>query len=78
MEGPSNRSLSESHISSINNFKKKSGISADVSGVMKSNYNSKADPCKLAPLIKALEIIPPDTDFIMLDFNKIKKTRAKI
>jgi hypothetical protein len=65
-------------MSFINNFKKKSGIVSDSSGIQKSNYNSKTDPCKLAPLLKSLDVIPADTDFIMLDFNKIKKTRAKI
>jgi hypothetical protein len=65
-------------MSFINNFKKKSGIVSDNSGTQKSNYNSKTDPCKLIPLLKSLDVIPADTDFIMLDFNKIKKTRTKI
>lgn len=46
--------------------------------VLQVNYDWKADPCKLGALKNAISIVPSDTDFIMLDFSKIRKARQKI
>lgn len=71
----SNSAISGYHNNYRAQFRSKIGMTP---GSTKANYDWKADPCKLSPLKNTLEIVPADTDFIMLDFNKIKKIRQKI
>lgn len=79
VEGPSNRGLYDQHNKYVANFKKKACMIEDQNGsILQCNYDWKIDPCKLAPLKNCIDIIPVDTEFIMLDFNKIRKTRQKI